>query len=93
MGGQFRGGRTPRGWRTGAGEDGGYEKERDVSLKERTGESGEEMEGEWEGGGSGNWFRRNARRTPEGEGSDKASGDESTAMDDPVKRELGRRNN
>ena len=43
--------------------DGGYERERDFSLKERTGESGEEMKGEGEGGG---WFRRNARRTPEG---------------------------
>ena len=45
MGGRLRGGRTRRGWRTDAGEDGGYKKARGVSLKERTGESREEIEG------------------------------------------------
>ena len=92
MGGQFRGGRTPRGWRTGAGEDGGYERERGVSLKERTGESGEEMEGEWEGGGgreSGSGGMRAALRKDKG--SDEASGDGSTAaaIGGPEKREVG----
>ena len=52
-------------------------------LTERTGESGE---GAWEGGGGcGNWIRRNARRTPEG---DKTSGNGNTAMGDPEKREV-----
>ena len=53
MRGRFRGGRIPYRWRTGAGGDGGYDRERDVSLNQRTGESGEEMEGEWDGGSGG----------------------------------------
>ena len=33
-----------------SGEDGGNERAKDVSLMERTGESGEQMEGAWAGG-------------------------------------------
>ena len=93
MGGQFRGGRTS-GWRTGKERkmEGMRGKE---TFRLRSGL--ERVERKWKGNGRGG-----GRETGSGgmraalrkeKGSDNASGDGSTAMGDPEKRELGRRIN